>query len=154
MAPLFRLSGLGVVHRHKQQKAISRSSSYLFQNMESRLKYMKCIVKYQWIFLGLSFLPTAVKYYPTFFSHGWLHRYCRFDCRSLKQSESHEIFVFAFHIKIMFTLYCSLRITVAARSKAWTVCARSNAGIVTSNPTQDMNICIVCVYSVFVLFCV
>jgi hypothetical protein len=39
-------------------------------------------------------------------------------------------------------------ITVAARSKARTVFARSNAGIVGSNPTRGMH---VCVYSVFVL---
>jgi hypothetical protein len=46
------------------------------------------------------------------------------------------------------------QITMAARSEAWTVFAPSNAGIVVSNPTQDMDVCIVCVYSVFVLFCV
>jgi hypothetical protein len=39
-------------------------------------------------------------------------------------------------------------IRVAARSKAWTVFDRSNTGIVGSNPTQGMD---VCVYSVFVL---
>jgi hypothetical protein len=33
-----------------------------------------------------------------------------------------------------------LPITVAARSKAWTVFARSNAGIVGSNPTEDMHV--------------
>jgi hypothetical protein len=44
-------------------------------------------------------------------------------------------------------------ITVAARSKAWTVFARSNTGIVGSNPTQDMDVCM-CFYSVFVLSCV
>jgi hypothetical protein len=43
--------------------------------------------------------------------------------------------------------------TVATPSKAC-VFARSNAVIVGSNATQDMNVCIVCVYSVFVLFCV
>jgi hypothetical protein len=36
--------------------------------------------------------------------------------------------------------------TVAARSKTWTVFARSNIGIVGSNPTQGMDVC--------VLFCV
>jgi hypothetical protein len=36
-------------------------------------------------------------------------------------------------------------IAVAARPTAWTVFARSNAGIVSSNPTQGMD---VCVYSV------
>jgi hypothetical protein len=44
-------------------------------------------------------------------------------------------------------------IIVAARSKAWTVFARSNAGIVGSNPAQGIDVC-VCVYSVFVLSCV
>jgi hypothetical protein len=41
-----------------------------------------------------------------------------------------------------------LPITVAARYRALTVFARSNAGIVGSNPTRGMD---VCVYSVFVL---
>jgi hypothetical protein len=39
-------------------------------------------------------------------------------------------------------------ITVAAQSKAWTVFARSNAGIVGSNPTLGIDDCIVCIYSV------
>jgi hypothetical protein len=39
-------------------------------------------------------------------------------------------------------LYESLPITVAARSKAWTVFARSNAEIVGSNPTQGMDVCL------------
>jgi hypothetical protein len=43
---------------------------------------------------------------------------------------------------------------VAARSKACTVFARSKAEIVGSNPIQGMDVCIVYVYSVFVLFCV
>jgi hypothetical protein len=43
-------------------------------------------------------------------------------------------------------------ITVASRYKAWTVFASSNTGVVGSNPNQDMDVCIVCVYSVFVLF--
>jgi hypothetical protein len=49
--------------------------------------------------------------------------------------------------------HLSLPITVATRSKVLTVFARSNAGIMGSNPTQDMDVC-VCVYSVIVLFCV
>jgi hypothetical protein len=40
-------------------------------------------------------------------------------------------------------------VTVAERSKAWTVFARSEAGIVGSNPKQDMN-----VWYVYVLSCV
>jgi hypothetical protein len=42
---------------------------------------------------------------------------------------------------------------VAARPETWTVFARSDAGVVGSNPTQVIDDC-VCVYSVFVLFCV
>jgi hypothetical protein len=33
-------------------------------------------------------------------------------------------------------------ITVAARSKAWTIFARSNAGILGSNPAQGMDVCV------------
>jgi hypothetical protein len=47
-----------------------------------------------------------------------------------------------------------MSITVAAGSKAWTVFGRSNAGIVGSSPSQGMDVSIVCVYSVFLLFCV
>jgi hypothetical protein len=36
----------------------------------------------------------------------------------------------------------SLSIAVAARSEAWTVFARSNAGIMGSNPTQGMDVCV------------
>jgi hypothetical protein len=49
---------------------------------------------------------------------------------------------------IIFKLY-KRYITVTARSKAWTVFARSKAGIVGLNPTQVMEVC--CVYSVFLL---
>jgi hypothetical protein len=45
-------------------------------------------------------------------------------------------------------------IIVAARSMAWTVFALSNTGVVGSNPIQVMDVCIVWIYSVFVLFCV
>jgi hypothetical protein len=38
--------------------------------------------------------------------------------------------------------------------KAWNVFARSNAEIMGSIPTQGIDVCIVRVYSVFVLFCV
>jgi hypothetical protein len=45
-------------------------------------------------------------------------------------------------------------ITVATRYKAWTVFARSNTVIIGSDPAQNMHVCIVCIYSVFVLSCV
>jgi hypothetical protein len=45
---------------------------------------------------------------------------------------------------------CTRTITVATWSKARTVFARSNAGIVVSNPTQSHG-CLCFVYSVFVL---
>jgi hypothetical protein len=43
--------------------------------------------------------------------------------------------------------YSSSPITVASRSKTWTVFARSNTGFVGSNPTQGMDVCVrlVCV---------
>jgi hypothetical protein len=41
-------------------------------------------------------------------------------------------------------------ITVTARSKVGTVFARSDSGIVVSNPTQGMNVFLSCVYSVCV----
>jgi hypothetical protein len=44
-------------------------------------------------------------------------------------------------------------VMVAERSKASIVFARSEAGIVGSNPTQGMNVWCVCIYSVFVLSC-
>jgi hypothetical protein len=44
--------------------------------------------------------------------------------------------------------------SVASRSKAWTSFVPSNAGIVYSNPAQGVDVFIVCVHSVFVLFCV
>jgi hypothetical protein len=47
-----------------------------------------------------------------------------------------------------------LLITVAARSMARTLFVRSNAGFVGSNPAQCLDVCIVCVSSVLVLFCV
>jgi hypothetical protein len=52
-------------------------------------------------------------------------------------------------------LFAPIDITAADHTgmKAWTVFARSNAGIVGSNPTQRMDICVY-VYSVFVLSCV
>jgi hypothetical protein len=56
-------------------------------------------------------------------------------------------------IELLFGYIVRSAITVAAQSNAWTVFARSNARIVGSNPTQGMDVCIVCVYSVFV-FCV
>jgi hypothetical protein len=36
----------------------------------------------------------------------------------------------------------ALPITVTARSESWTVFARSNTGVVGSNPTQDMDACV------------
>jgi hypothetical protein len=55
----------------------------------------------------------------------------------------------SFNILQIFTL----PITVAPRSKAWTVFTRSNAGIVGSNPTQDVVVC-VRLFFVCVLLCV
>jgi hypothetical protein len=50
---------------------------------------------------------------------------------------------------ILLMLQQRVPITVAARSKAWTVFARSNAGIVVSNPTRGMDVCL-CLFCVCV----
>jgi hypothetical protein len=39
-------------------------------------------------------------------------------------------------------LFSTQPIMMTAQSKAWTVFARSNAGIVGSNPTQDVDVCV------------
>jgi hypothetical protein len=48
----------------------------------------------------------------------------------------------------------SLPVTVAERSNAWTVFARSDAVIVGSNPTRGMDVYMLVRFSVFVLSCV
>jgi hypothetical protein len=50
-------------------------------------------------------------------------------------------------------LVAELGLRLAAWSKAWTVFALSKAGIVGSNPTQGMDVCVF-FHSMFVLFCV
>jgi hypothetical protein len=47
-----------------------------------------------------------------------------------------------------------MQVTVAPRSKAWTVFARSKAWIVGSNRTQCMDGCIACVHSLCVVLCI
>jgi hypothetical protein len=56
--------------------------------------------------------------------------------RTISWQSGHPIFVFS-------TAIGTVRpIRVPAQSKAWTVVARSNAGIVGSNLTQGMNVCV------------
>jgi hypothetical protein len=57
-------------------------------------------------------------------------------------------------LKIEYSNFIILPVTVAARSKVWTIFARSEAGIVGSNLTQGMDVWCVYVYSVFVLSCI
>jgi hypothetical protein len=71
-------------------------------------------------------------------------------CNMYHDPTGNCILIFQTHYNL--TTYKFLEpITVAARSKVWTAFARWNAGIVGSNPTQSMDVCM-CVYSVFVLF--
>jgi hypothetical protein len=57
------------------------------------------------------------------------------------------------HYRIWVTEDFVMSITVAARSKARTVFVHSNAGIVGSNPTQGMDVC-VSLFCVCVVLCV
>jgi hypothetical protein len=54
------------------------------------------------------------------------------------------------HLLLCQSSQTAMPVTVAARSKAWTVFACSDAGIVGSNPTQGMDVWCVCMH----LFCV
>jgi hypothetical protein len=63
-------------------------------------------------------------------------------CLTIKQAEM--IFTF---------VYRWLPIAAAARSKAWTVFTLSNTGIVGSNPTWGIDIC-VCLFYVCTVMCV
>jgi hypothetical protein len=56
-------------------------------------------------------------------------------------------------IILIYSYVTAVPITVAALSKAWTVFACSNAGIVGSNSTQGMDVC-VRLFCVCVLLCV
>jgi hypothetical protein len=61
---------------------------------------------------------------------------------------------YCFKITCIFKVFSMLKmgaLSLAARSKAWTAFARSNTGVMGSNSTRGMD---VCVYSVFVLSCV
>jgi hypothetical protein len=49
---------------------------------------------------------------------------------------------FYWNISLYGLKYRGLPITVATWSEAWTVLAHSNAGIVGSNPTQGMDVCV------------
>jgi hypothetical protein len=53
--------------------------------------------------------------------------------------------------KIAQSYITKLPITVAARSKAWTVFVRSNTGLVGSDPTRGMDVCLRLFYVYFVL---
>jgi predicted phosphoadenosine phosphosulfate sulfurtransferase len=52
---------------------------------------------------------------------------------------------------IFWMCFVAMRVTVAARSQAWTVFARSDAGIVGSKPTQCMDVW--CVYAFILCLC-
>jgi hypothetical protein len=54
---------------------------------------------------------------------------------------------------ISVTLRRAPPITVAVRSKARTIFARSNTEVVGSNPTRDMDVCM-CLFCVCVVLCV
>jgi hypothetical protein len=57
------------------------------------------------------------------------------------------------HLRNFYQWFSNWPITVAVQSKAWTVVARSNAGIVGSNRTQGMDVCM-CLFCVCIVLCV
>jgi hypothetical protein len=81
-----------------------------------------------------------------------LHSLSRGPCLATGLYTTIYVYIYIF-LYIYIILLLIMPITVAARSKAWTAFARSNAGVLGSNPSQGMYIC-VCFYSVFVFSCV
>jgi hypothetical protein len=54
--------------------------------------------------------------------------------------------------RYLFCVINALSISAAAQSKAWTVFARSNAGVAGSNPTRGMDVCVHLFCVSFVLY--
>jgi hypothetical protein len=75
------------------------------------------------------------------------------SCSRHLESDSNSAPFFVEVVNILHNYLPRWLMIVAALPKAWTVFSRLDAGIISSNSTQGMDIC-VCVYSVFVLFCV
>jgi hypothetical protein len=70
-----------------------------------------------------------------------------------KQFQCFSVWIFTLHVFQQIT-FCPSQsivrpITLAARSKAWTVFARSNTGTMGSNPTQGMRL-----FCVYVILCI
>jgi hypothetical protein len=96
-------------------------------------------------FLQVSCLFTRVRHWSLFNQDGWALPRPFFVWLKEKRVNISSYILFR---------YISPRpITVAALSKAWTVFVRSNAGIVSSNPTQDIGVC-VRLFCVYVVLCV
>jgi hypothetical protein len=93
------------------------------------------------------------------YSQGWIKREQPGQSRALHKTEIESTdfietlaSIKSQKVSLYFWLLQEIKLsTVSARSKAWTVFAHSNTGVVGSNPTRGMNVCI---YSFFVLSCV
>jgi hypothetical protein len=73
-------------------------------------------------------------------SRKWLRCWKQWRCFQKQDFRVHELKVISLYIFIFNFGALSVPLTVAAKSKAWTVFAHLNTGIVGSNPTQGMDV--------------
>jgi hypothetical protein len=113
----------------------------------------ECRTAESFMYLNL-IVPDLVKKLPTFIrtGGGGVHYIVHMTSLIFVQSQMTPVHVlkqhfFNFHLSII------QPITVAARSKAWTVFSHSNTGIVGSNSTWAMNVCVP-LFCVCVVLCV
>jgi hypothetical protein len=110
-------------------------------------------------------MPNLTRQYSTLWHHSspevkscWLWKWMYIGSKHdvmLDSSKSHQVFssllrviprcikfVLIYRLTINCFISHSLSITVVALSKTWTVFTRSNAEIVSSNPTQGIEVCV------------
>jgi hypothetical protein len=106
------------------------------------------------IVLQLASMPSATKSRSRLRQNTERHRNLQRDLRRLQRNLSRgKGYIFTdlqkfFTISINRHPLYNLPITVVERSKAWNIFAGSNTGIMGSNPTQGMDVCL-CLFCVF-----
>jgi hypothetical protein len=98
----------------------------------------------------LSRLQITVHQSPLFIERSSIHN---LNCSSLTCIVTKNCYGNVCHVYFCTFLVIELPITMAAPSKAWTVFAHSNTGVMGSNPTRGMGVC-VGLFCVCIVLCV